>query len=175
MSDQSWRKLLACLCDGKVHSGQALGEELGISRAAVWKQIQQAQAAGIPLIAHQGAGYQLAMATELLDADRISAHLSPELQSYGMPAVTVLFQVDSTNNHALMRLREDQATPFVVLAEMQTAGRGRRGRHWFSPFGTSIYLSLGWRYSGGFAALEGLSLVVGLTVLRCLQSLGAKS
>lgn len=172
MSDKSLRRLLSCLSDGQVHSGESLGVQLGISRAAVWKQIKQAQALGLPIQAHKGMGYQLPSAMSLLDAELIVVHLSPLVRT-AVPTTTVLFQVDSTNNDALKQLRAGVEAPFVVLAEMQSAGRGRRGRPWYSPFGRSIYMSLGWRYTQGLAALEGLSLLVGLMLLRSLQKLGA--
>jgi len=172
MSDKSLRRLLSCLSNGQVHSGESLGVQLGISRAAVWKHIKQAQALGLPIQAHKGMGYQLPSAMSLLDAEAITAHLHSFVQAVE-PTLTVLFQVDSTNNEALKQLRAGVEAPFVVLAEMQSAGRGRRGRPWYSPFGRSIYMTLGWRYSQGMAALEGLSLVVGLMLLRSLQKLGA--
>jgi len=172
MSDKSLRRLLSCLADGQVHSGESLGLQLGISRAAIWKQIRQARALGLPIQAHKGMGYQLPSAMCLLDAAVIAVHLNPLVRS-AVPGIHVLFQVDSTNNDALKRLRADTEVPFVVLAEMQSAGRGRRGRSWYSPFGRSVYMTLGWRYTRGFAALEGLSLVVGLMLLRSLQKLGA--
>lgn len=172
MSDESLRRLLRCLADGQAHSGESLGQQLGISRAAIWKQVKQVQGLGLPLRAHRGTGYQLAPAVTLLDVETVRAHLSAPLRAVA-PDIAVLFQVDSTNNVALQYLREGRDTPFVVLAEMQSAGRGRRGRQWYSPFGRSIYLTLGWRCERGLAALEGLSLVVGLMLLRALQQLGA--
>jgi len=60
----------------------------------------------------------------------------------------------------------------VILAETQSAGRGRRGRSWLSPPGLNIYLSCLKRFDGGFATLSGLSLAVGVIVMRALASLG---
>jgi BirA family biotin operon repressor/biotin-[acetyl-CoA-carboxylase] ligase len=172
MSDTSLRQLLGCLSDGQVHSGEALGIQLGVSRAAVWKQVKQAQALGLPVQAQKGMGYRLPAAMALLDAGKISAQLQASVRA-AVPVINVLFQVDSTNNDALRRLRAGEETPFLIVAEMQSAGRGRRGRHWYSPFGGSIYMTLGWRFTQGLAALEGLSLVVGLMLLRSLQKSGA--
>ena len=59
-----------------------------------------------------------------------------------------------------------------MLAERQTAGRGRRGRSWFSPFAGSLYLTVGWTYAQGLAVLEGLSLMVGLTLVQALEGRG---
>lgn len=171
MNEQKLRKLLCCLSDGQIHSGESLGLQLGVGRAAVWKQVQQAQARGLPLLAHKGSGYQLPMALEWLDAVAIRHALQPPVCSR-LSEIVVLFEVDSTNNYVLKQLREGRGAPFAVLAERQTAGRGRRGRRWFSPFASSIYLTLGWHYSQGLAALEGLSLVTGLKLLQALQKLG---
>lgn len=173
MSDKSLSRLLNCLSDGQAHSGESLGAQLGVSRAAVWKQVKQAQALGLPVRAQKGLGYQLPSAMRLLDAEDIASHLHSSVRTL-IPTVTVLFQIDSTNNEALKLLRAGVDAPILVLAEMQSAGRGRRGRPWYSPFGRSIYMTLGWRYTQGLAALEGLSLVVGLMLLRSLQKLGAK-
>lgn len=168
----SLRRLLYCLADGQPHSGESLGQRLGVSRAAIWKQVKQAQLLGLPVRSHKRAGYQLASAMTLLDAETINTQLADPVRSM-LPGIVVLFQVDSTNNEALKRLGEGLDAPFAVLAEMQSAGRGRRGRHWYSPFGGSVYLTVGWRCGRGLAALEGLSLVVGLVLLRSLQRLGA--
>ena len=171
MSNTTLRRLLACLSDGELHSGKALGETLGVSRAAVWKHIQQAQLLGLPISAQKGLGYHLPMALQLLDADDIRQHLLPAARS-ALASIDVLFSVDSTNNYALERLRAGADQPFAVLAEMQTAGRGRRGRTWHSPFACHIYLTLGWRCRQGLSALEGLSLVAGLQLLESLQATG---
>ncbi|MCY1300423.1 Bifunctional ligase/repressor BirA [compost metagenome] len=84
----------------------------------------------------------------------------------------MLFAVDSTNAEAMRRLEAGASTPFAVLAERQTAGRGRRGRTWVSPFGANLYCTLGISVRGGAKELEGLSLVVGLAVARAIQSMG---
>lgn len=160
--------LLKLLRDGRFHSGQALGVALGISRSAVWKQLQHLEAElGLSIHKVRGRGYQLAEPLILLD---------PALMCDSSPAVNWPVQVfdfiDSTNAEALRAIQRGQAAPFLVLAERQTAGRGRRGRKWVSPFAENLYYSLVLRIEGGMRQLEGLSLVVGLAVMHVMREQG---
>lgn len=158
--------LLNLLKDGRFHSGQDLGIALGISRSAVWKQLQHLEAElGLCIHKVRGRGYQLAAPLTLLDPLKIS-EMAP-----GWP-VTVLDSVDSTNAEALRAIGRGAPAPCLVLAERQVSGRGRRGRKWVSPFAENIYYSLVLRIDGGMRQLEGLSLVVGLAVMRTLRSAG---
>ncbi|WP_212626421.1 bifunctional biotin--[acetyl-CoA-carboxylase] ligase/biotin operon repressor BirA [Pseudomonas sp. PP3] len=160
--------LLKLLKDGRFHSGQALGAALGVSRSAVWKQLQHLEAdLGLSIHKIRGRGYQLAAPLTLLDPAEI-ARLSP---SWQWP-VLVFDSIDSTNAEALRTIDRLQIAPFLVLAERQTAGRGRRGRKWASPFAENVYFSLVLRIDGGMRQLEGLSLVVGLAVMQALRELG---
>ena len=160
--------LLKLLKDGRFHSGQALGSALGVSRSAVWKQLQQLEAElGLSIHKVRGRGYQLAAPLTLLDPAEIG-RMAP---SCDWP-VQVFDSIDSTNAEALRAIERLQAAPFVVLAERQMAGRGRRGRKWVSPFAENIYYSLVLRIEGGMRQLEGLSLVVGLAVMQVLRELG---
>jgi BirA family biotin operon repressor/biotin-[acetyl-CoA-carboxylase] ligase len=158
--------LLNLLKDGRFHSGQDLGAALGISRSAVWKQLQHLEAElGLSIHKVRGRGYQLAAPLTLLDARTISA-MAPDWP------VTVLDSVDSTNAEALRAIGQGRLAPFLVLAERQVSGRGRRGRKWVSPFAENLYYSLVLRIDGGMRQLEGLSLVVGLAVLQALRNFG---
>jgi BirA family biotin operon repressor/biotin-[acetyl-CoA-carboxylase] ligase len=160
--------LLKLLKDGRFHSGQDLGVALGISRSAVWKQLQHLEAElGLSIHKVRGRGYQLAAPLTLLDPLGIRER-SP---SCDWP-VLVFDSIDSTNAEALRAIERGQAAPFLVLAERQTAGRGRRGRKWVSPFAENIYYSLVLRIEGGMRQLEGLSLVVGLAVMQALREVG---
>jgi len=160
--------LLELLKDGRFHSGQALGIALGISRSAVWKQLQHLEAElGLSIHKVRGRGYQLAAPLTLLDPLAIRA----QAPACVWP-VLVFDSIDSTNAEALRAIERGQAAPFLVLAERQTAGRGRRGRKWASPFAENIYYSLVLRIEGGMRQLEGLSLVVGLAVMQALRELG---
>ncbi len=162
--------LLKLLKDGRFHSGEALGAALGVSRSAVWKQLQHLEAElNLPIHKVRGRGYQLASPLTLLNAEEIALH-APDL---GWP-VHISDSIDSTNAQALRLVEADCVAPFLVLAEQQTAGRGRRGRQWVSPFAQNVYYSLVLRIEGGLRQLEGLSLVVGLAVMQALRAVGVK-
>ncbi|KTB85318.1 bifunctional biotin--[acetyl-CoA-carboxylase] ligase/biotin operon repressor BirA [Pseudomonas syringae] len=160
--------LLKLLADGAFHSGQVLGEVLGVSRSAVWKQLQQLEAElGIEFHKVRGRGYRLATPVSLLNPDAIT-------QS-GLPAgwsVRTYDSIDSTNAEAARLIGDGVPMPLLVLAEQQTSGRGRRGRKWVSPFAENLYYSLVLRIDGGMRQLEGLSLLVGLAVMNVLRDLG---
>ncbi len=125
--------LLKLLQDGRFHSGEELGAVLGISRSAVWKRLQHLEAEhGLQFHKVRGRGYRLASPLSLLDPRKIDSLWPVEI----MPTV------DSTNSEAMRRLAAGASTPFVIVAEQQTAGRGRRGRAWVSPYGENLYYSL---------------------------------
>ena len=161
-------ELLKLILDGEFHSGEALGRQLGISRAAVWKQLQRLESEEYQLSIHKvrGRGYRLAEPLALLDPSRID---SSEL---GLQVVKVYHELDSTNAEALREVAVNAKPPILILAEKQSSGRGRRGRQWVSPFGQNIYYSLMLHLDQGASLLEGLSLTVGLAVLRTLREAG---
>lgn len=161
-------KLLNLLKDGRFHSGQALGEAMGVSRSAVWKQLQHLESE-LNLVIHKvrGRGYQLAVPLTLLESEVIHEHGRGDHWPLWIHET-----IDSTNAEALRLIARGESAPFLVLAEQQTAGRGRRGRQWVSPFAENLYYSLVLRVEGGMRQLEGLSLVVGLAVMRTLQVFG---
>ncbi|MBA7844006.1 bifunctional biotin--[acetyl-CoA-carboxylase] ligase/biotin operon repressor BirA [Klebsiella sp. RHBSTW-00484] len=157
--------LISILADAEFHSGEQLGERLGMSRAAINKHIQTLRDWGVDVFTVPGKGYSLPEPIQLLDEEQISKQIE-----HGR--VTVLPVIDSTNQYLLDRLSELQSGDACV-AEYQQAGRGRRGRKWFSPFGSNLYLSMYWRLEQGPAAAIGLSLVIGIVIAEVLQSLGA--
>lgn len=165
------RPLLERLADGEFHSGQALGDSLGVSRTAVWKALGQLPDLGIEVESASGRGYRIPGGLDLLDESVIRAGLSDPARA-AIDRLDVYGSVDSTNRIAMemAELHPDQA--FLCLAEFQSAGRGRRGRSWFSPYGGSLYLSLTYESPGGLAELEGLSLAVGVAACRALRRSG---
>jgi len=164
------RTLLKLLSDGEFHSGEDLGAVLGVSRSAVWKQLQQLQAeTGIEIHKVRGRGYRLSSPLFLLDQQQLtSSH-----REAGW-SVRVHDTIDSTNAEAMRLAAQGEPLPLVVMSEQQTAGRGRRGRKWVSPFAENLYYSLVLRVDGGMRQLEGLSLVVGLAVANTMRALGVK-
>jgi BirA family biotin operon repressor/biotin-[acetyl-CoA-carboxylase] ligase len=160
--------LLKLLGDGAFHSGEDLGLALGVSRAAVWKKLQQVQAElGIDIHKVPGRGYRLASPLSLLDSEL----LKREHARLGW-VCKVHESIDSTNAEAMRLVNAQETLPALVLAERQTAGRGRRGRSWVSPFAENLYYSAAFRLEGGMRRLDGLSLMVGLAVVETLQHLG---
>ncbi len=155
-------------------AGPASGDELacasGQTRAAVWKRIDALRAAGVAITAQAGRGYALAQPLELLDVDAIRAQLPPMLQAQ-IVAFDVAWSLDSTNSELLRRATPGDGVA-VLLAERQTGGRGRLGRHWASPLAANLYLSLARMFSGGLARLPGLSLVAGVATTEALHTLG---
>lgn len=166
------RELLRQLSDGAFHSGEALGAGLGLSRAAVWKHVQALQQDGIAIESVHGKGYRLAAPVELLDGARILARLPQDLRE--RVQLEVFDDIGSTNEY-LMRTRDRAGSwsPRICLAERQSAGRGRRGRDWQTPYATSLACSLLWRFEAGAQALSGLSLAVGVCIAELLQGMRA--
>ncbi|CNI35760.1 biotin--protein ligase [Yersinia thracica] len=158
-------RLIGVLADGAFHSGEQLGEMLGMSRAAINKHMQTIKEWGLDVFTVPGKGYSLPVPIQLLDEQAILSYL-PAGQ------VAVLPVVDSTNQYLLDRITELKSGDACV-AEYQQAGRGRRGRQWISPFGANLYLSMFWRLEQGPAAAMGLSLVVGIVMAEVLHKLGA--
>lgn len=162
--------LLAALSADAPVSGADLARRLGVTRAAVWKQIEALRGLGAPIAASAGSGYRLEWPLELLDADVIRRDLDPALRRRAH--IRTNWQIDSTNT-ALLRSAVDGAPDFsVVLAETQSEGRGRRGRSWQSPLGGNVYFSLLRRFDAAMGALAGLSIVAGIALARTLRGAG---
>ena len=157
--------LIGILADGEFHSGEQLGERLGMSRAAINKHIQTLRDWGVDVFTVPGKGYSLPEPMQLLDEQAIRSQ-------FDQGTIAVLPVIDSTNQYLLDRLSE-LSSGDSCIAEYQQAGRGRRGRKWFSPFGANLYLSMFWRLEQGPAAAIGLSLVIGIVMAEVLQDLGA--
>ncbi len=163
------RALLAKLAGGRL-SGDALARDAGLTRAAVWKRIQNLRAAGVDIEGRAGDGYRLATPLDLLDAARVRAGMAPGAAA-GLAALDVAWTLESTNTTLLAQPVPEQGVA-VLLAERQTGGRGRRGRQWTSPLGAHIYLSASRRFNGGLGQLAGLSLAVGVAVAEALRGCG---
>jgi BirA family biotin operon repressor/biotin-[acetyl-CoA-carboxylase] ligase len=149
---------LRLLSDGGLRSGEQMAAALGVTRATVWNAMREAESLGLEVQRLRGQGYRLAASPAWLDANRITAALGAGGARF---QVQVAEAVDSTN------------TRLLAAAELQTGGRGRRGRAWTSGLGSSLTFSLLWRFEQGAAGLSGLSLAVGVAVAQALAAAGA--
>jgi BirA family biotin operon repressor/biotin-[acetyl-CoA-carboxylase] ligase len=167
-------KLLSVLADGCFHSGSELGRALGISRSAVWKHMQRLQELGLEVYSVKGRGYRLPGGVDLIDPARLHQYLQVDGVSGQLARLDVAIETDSTNAQGLQALQQGIPNGLFV-AEYQHAGRGRRGRQWLSPLASSLCFTLAWRFNSGAAALEGLSLAVGLALQQALAEQGVAS
>ena len=158
------------LDDRSFQSGETLAADLSVTRAAVWKAVEQLRELGVSLDASTNKGYRLGAGVSALSAPRIEALLPADVRAR-IEALLVDWTLESTNTKLLEALPPAANRAAVVLAEHQTGGRGRRGRGWVAPPGGAICLSLGWQYADMPADLSALSLVVGLCVVNALREL----
>ena len=162
--------LLKILADGKFHSGTDLGNSLGLSRSAVWKQMKELQEYGVEVYSVRGRGYRIPKGLDLLDVDKVLSYSEPVVQQ-SLTHISLKTFTDSTNLMALRNIQEYKHGA-LYLTEYQHNGLGRRGRNWLGPLASNLYFSLMWRFTGGAAALEGLSLVVGLSIAQAIIQQG---
>jgi BirA family biotin operon repressor/biotin-[acetyl-CoA-carboxylase] ligase len=171
MSDSALR-LVRLLADGELHSGERLAASLGLTRAAVWKLVADLRARGIDVQSHDRRGYQLDAVVELLDLQGLRQAAADAGQV--LPAATeVIFEIGSTNEYLHAAPAPPPGAPRLVFAELQTAGRGRRGREWLAPFGSGLTFSIGWTFAEMPAELSALSLAMGVCVVQALRECGA--
>ncbi len=163
-------RTLRLLADGEFHSGEALARSLRVSRTTIWNALQGLDEWGITLFKVHGRGYRLVTPVDWLDVQQINHYLGAhrdELQ------VHVVDAVDSTNSLLLAEAQAGAPGGLAVAAELQTRGRGRRGRGWHTGLGDALTFSLLWRFARGVGALQGLSLAVSVALVRALRALGA--
>jgi len=160
-------------------SGEAIAQALGLSRATVWQAIRQLEALGLEIHKLRRQGYRLARPYDALDSGAIVRALGTAAAHY---RVATIDACPSTNTE-ILKLADTGPGPGpdpgagaaqALATELQTAGRGRRGRAWISGLNTSLTFSVLRQFDGGLAALSGLSLAVGLAVAQALEELGAQ-
>jgi BirA family biotin operon repressor/biotin-[acetyl-CoA-carboxylase] ligase len=172
----SQKKILTILADGQFHSGTELAEKIGLSRSAICKQLNSLTELGLEFNAISGKGYRLERALQLLSEIDINLLLKPTTHSL-INELEIHDSINSTNSYLsdkaqLNKIDITRNTGMVCFAEYQTAGKGRRGRDWVSPFGSNIYLSILWTFQNGPASINGLSLAIGVAVIRALNDCG---
>jgi BirA family transcriptional regulator, biotin operon repressor / biotin---[acetyl-CoA-carboxylase] ligase len=162
-------QVLQQLSTEKFTSGAVLAKSFDVSRSAISDAMKDASAAGVEVFSLTRRGYRLAQPIELLDADTIRAQLHGVMPALELDIVN---HIGSTNTEMQKRAEAGAVSGSVLAAEMQTAGRGRRGRVWQSAFNAGLTFSLLWRFDKGAPQLGGLSLVVGLALIRALRVQG---
>lgn len=167
------KKLIKILNDGKFHSGTDLGEKLTISRNAIWKHINRLSEFGVQIESIPGQGYCLAHPLILLDAKAIQKNLN-NAEDLKLGQIHIFSQIKSTMDSAKADKTIRPNHIDIYLAEMQTQARGRFDRHWYSPFAANIYCSCRWVFNKDVSQLAGLSLVVGLALIKTLIDLGVE-
>jgi BirA family biotin operon repressor/biotin-[acetyl-CoA-carboxylase] ligase len=159
--------LLRLLADGEFHSGEVLARQLEVSRASVNNALQGIEQYGLTLFSVRGRGYRLIESPAWLDAERMRASLrTPEVFH-----IAILDTAASSNTSLLQRAAQGIPGGSVLALEWQSAGRGRLGRTWHSGLGNALTFSLLWRFESGISALSGLSLGVGVALMRALRKL----
>lgn len=166
-------QLFAKLADGVFHSGETLAAELAVTRSAVWKAARVLRELGATVHAVRNRGYRLPAAAEALDGTHISGMLT-DVARERVKRIDTIWSVGSTNTILMERPNPQVGFSEALLAEYQTAGRGRRGRSWLAPPGGSICMSLSWVFRDVPRDLGSLGLVAGVCALRALSRLGAE-
>jgi BirA family biotin operon repressor/biotin-[acetyl-CoA-carboxylase] ligase len=161
--------LLKSLADGDFHSGEEMARSLGLTRTSVHNALQEIAQFGLKLHSVRGRGYQLAQPLYWLQADKLAKYLG---EAREFLSVEIADHAQSSNAVLLERARQGAPRGSVLAVEWQSAGRGRLGRRWHSGLGDALTFSLLWRFDKGLGALSGLSLAVGVAMVRALRELG---
>lgn len=161
-------RVLRLLADGEFHSGEALARQLKVTRTTVWKALQGLESWGVTLFKVNGRGYRLVTPIDWLDVQAVRTSLGARAHGF---QVEIVDAIGSTNTVLLNEALAGAPNGLVVAAELQTQGRGRRGRTWHTGLGGALTFSLLWRFEHGVGALGGLSLAVSVALLRTMRDL----
>ena len=159
------REMLAA--DAGTVSGARLARLLGVSRVAVWMQLQKLIRQGFVFEARRSRGYRLVKTPDTLHPALIQTYLSGRPRP---PQLVCLDTVDSTNSEAERLLARGTAVPLVILASAQTQGRGRRGRVWHSPPAGNLYSTFVFRPKLEPARLHDFTLWMGLNICELVSN-----
>ncbi|MDC7715265.1 biotin--[acetyl-CoA-carboxylase] ligase [Vogesella sp. LYT5W] len=163
--------VLRTLADGRFHSGEAMAQQLGCSRTLVWQAVHHLENEfGLTVFSVRGQGYRLPAPFSLLDVSSVRAALDE--RAANVFTLALADEIDSSNTQLTTRAAQGAPHGLVLAAERQTAGRGRLGRRWQMRLGAGLTFSLLWRFDRGLSGLAGLSLVVGIAIVRALREFG---
>jgi BirA family biotin operon repressor/biotin-[acetyl-CoA-carboxylase] ligase len=163
--------ILQRLADGQFHSGEALAKHFKVTRATIFNALVHAQSLGVTLFSVRGRGYKLPQPVVLLNQEAILQAIGEQREWFN---VLILDEVPSTNTYLMQLASKGAPHVTCVAAHMQTQGKGRRGRAWISQLGASLTFSLLWRFQCGASALSGLSLAIGVALIRAFAQLGVQ-
>ncbi len=165
--------ILRLLSANEFLSGATIAQTLGVSRASVSNALRDMDEVGLTVHKVQGRGYRLLDPVQWLGKDIILKHLGDEANKFNL---AVLDTIDSTNSFLLRETANGSDSGnlriHAAAAELQTVGRGRRGRQWHSGLGDGLAFSLSWRFQQGAGFLSGLSLAIGVAIIRALEASG---
>lgn len=152
---------------GEWVSGESLSESFQVSRTAVWKQVKKLASEGYEIESSPRKGYRINHAADLLSPEEVCPGLRTRV--FGQQHYIYFRETDSTNKQARLLASQGYPEGTAVVAEMQTEGRGRRGRSWFSPASQGIYMSLILRPALPLKEISRVSLVAALAAAETLQ------
>lgn len=161
--------ILRLLADGQFRSGEALARHFSVTRATIWNAVKQAESLGVQVFSVRGKGYRLPERLDFLDRQQIMTALGDAANGFDLQVHEL---AESTNSLLMRHAAEGAPHGTCIVAELQQAGRGRRGRVWHSGLGSGLTFSLLWRFTQGAGGLSGLSLAVGVALARALDELG---
>lgn len=164
------KRLLGLMAESQPVSRAQLCRELDCDEETLVEYVKQLHSLGLNIEENAAGDFVQLEPIELLDDSLIFYAMDAEASTM-LKGLKIEETLDSTNL-ALERMPEQDRHGFVILAEHQSSGRGRRGRRWVSPFAKNIYLSLGWRFQNELAELGCLPLVVALAVCKALSNAG---
>lgn len=161
--------VLRQLSSSEFRSGEAIAHQLGVSRGSVWQALQDLEQHEIRIFRMPGRGYRLAETVHWLDGDEIRNALGDYRHLIQLEVVEI---ADSSNSILMQKAALGAEHGSCLAIELQTRGRGRRGRTWHTNLGGGLTFSLLWRFNRGASALSGLSLAVGVGIMRALEQAG---
>ncbi|MPZ47674.1 MAG: biotin--[acetyl-CoA-carboxylase] ligase, partial [Betaproteobacteria bacterium] len=163
-------KVLRCLADGGFHSGAALARAFHVTRGTIWNAMRRLDAAGLEIYRVRGRGYRLAHPVSLLDVASIERSARSAARCFEIELVDI---ADSTNTLLMERAASGARAGSVIVAEWQDHDGGRIRHVWHADVAGGLTFSVLWRFAQGASSLGGLSLAVGVALIRATTKLGA--
>lgn len=167
-TDRRIASLLALLADKPmiVISGEKIAAEIGVSRSTVWRWVQTLRSLGVKVKGHARSGYVIEKTPDVLAPSLLRRGLRHTIFA---KHIYHFFRIDSTNRVALQLGHQGAPHGTVVLAEEQTAGRGRAGRLWHSERASGIYMTVLLRPEISPTDAPLLTLLAGLAARDAIQ------